>query len=98
MPVGELALGVAAAGAVVEVSQGLFEDPCGLQVEGVVGVEGGLEALPGLLGEPFGGLLLLARQSGQRKALREFLREWAEEAGPPEAEEVAAMRSRYFAS
>ena len=44
------------------------------------------------------GLLLLARQSGQRKALREFLLEWAEEAGPPEAEEVAVMRGRYFAS
>ena len=44
------------------------------------------------------GLLLLARESGQRKALREFLREWAEEAGPPEPEDVAAMRGRYFAS
>lgn len=44
------------------------------------------------------GLLLLARESGQRKALREFLREWAVEAGPPEAEDVAAMRGRYFAS
>ena len=42
------------------------------------------------------GLLLLARESGQRKALREFLREWAEEAGPPDPEDVAAMRRRYF--
>lgn len=44
------------------------------------------------------GLLLLARESGQRRALREFLREWAEEAGSPEPEDVAAMRDRYFAS
>lgn len=44
------------------------------------------------------GLLLLARESGQRKALREFLRDWAEEAGPPDPEEVAAMHDRYFAS
>ncbi len=42
------------------------------------------------------GLLLLARESGQRKALRAFLREWAEDAGPPDPEDVAAMRRRYF--
>ena len=51
VPVGELALGLAAAGAVVEVSQGLFEDPRRLEVEGVVGVERGLEALPAPLCE-----------------------------------------------
>lgn len=44
------------------------------------------------------GLLLLARENSQRKALREILREWAEEAGAPEPEDVAAMRDRYFAS
>lgn len=44
------------------------------------------------------GLLLLARESGRRRALREFLREWAEEAGPPEPEDVATMRGRYFAA
>jgi len=44
------------------------------------------------------GLLLLARESSQRQAMREFLRGGAEEAGPPDPEDVAAMRGRYFAS
>ncbi len=44
------------------------------------------------------GLLLLARESSQREALREFLDAWSAEAGPPDPEAVAAMRIRYFAS
>lgn len=43
------------------------------------------------------GIRLLARESHRRKALREFLSEWAEEAGTPDPEEVEAMRRRYFA-
>ena len=42
------------------------------------------------------GLLLLARENNRRKALREFLREWADEEGLPDPEDVAAMRSRFF--
>ena len=42
------------------------------------------------------GLRLLALECGRRKALREFLNEWAEEAGPSDPEEVEAMRRRYF--
>lgn len=42
------------------------------------------------------GIHLLAQQNRQRKALRELLDEWAEEAGPPDPEDVAAMRRRYF--
>ncbi|MCY4067790.1 MAG: hypothetical protein OXE79_01605 [Acidimicrobiaceae bacterium] len=44
------------------------------------------------------GLLLLSRERSRREALREFLDGWAEEAGSPDPEAVAAMRSRYFAS
>lgn len=39
---------------------------------------------------------LIALQNHQRKALSEFLDEWAEETGAPAPEEVAAMRRRYF--
>ena len=39
---------------------------------------------------------LLAEQNRRRKALGEFLDEWAEEAGPPDPEDVAAMRRRHF--
>ena len=44
------------------------------------------------------GLRLLAHESARRVALREFLHEWAAEAGPPDPEDVAAMRRRYFES
>ena len=42
------------------------------------------------------GIQLLARESRRRKALREFLDEWTQEAGPPDPAEVAEMRRRYF--
>ena len=43
------------------------------------------------------GIHLLAQQKRRREALRGFLDEWAEEAGPPDPEDVAEMRRRYFA-
>jgi Arc/MetJ-type ribon-helix-helix transcriptional regulator len=42
------------------------------------------------------GIHLLAQQKRRSEALREFLDEWAQEAGPPDREDVAAMRRRYF--
>ena len=42
------------------------------------------------------GIRLLARRSDRRKALREFLDEWAQDIGPPDPAEVAEMRRRYF--
>ena len=42
------------------------------------------------------GIRLLAHDSRRRRALRELLDEWADEAGPPDPDEVAAMRRRYF--
>ena len=43
------------------------------------------------------GIHLLAQQKRRSEALRVFLDEWAEEAGQPDPEDVAAMRRRYFA-
>lgn len=43
------------------------------------------------------GIHLLAQQKRRNEALQVFLDEWAEEAGPPDPEDVAAMRRRYFA-
>ena len=42
------------------------------------------------------GTYLFFQQNRQSEALRDFLGEWAEEAGPPDAEDVAAMRRLYF--
>lgn len=42
------------------------------------------------------GIHLLAQQKHRREALREFLNEWVEETGPPDPEDVAEMRHRYF--
>ena len=61
-------------------------------------------ALLGELAEEYGsqtgairqGIILLARESRRRRALREFLNEWAQEAGHPDPEDVAEMRRRYF--
>ena len=46
--------------------------------------------------EPLQGTQLLAEQNRRHNALRGLLREWAEETGPPDPKEVAAMRHRYF--
>ena len=42
------------------------------------------------------GTHLPAEQDRRHDALRGLLHEWAEETGPPEPNEVAAMRRRYF--
>lgn len=42
------------------------------------------------------GTCIPTQQNRQAEALREFLDEWANEAGPPLPEDVAAMRRRYF--
>lgn len=42
------------------------------------------------------GIRLLADESLRRRALRSLLDDWAEEAGPPDPDEIAAMRRRYF--
>lgn len=42
------------------------------------------------------GIHLLAQQKRRREAIREFLDEWAEEAGTPAPEDIASMRRRYF--
>ncbi|MXZ76740.1 MAG: hypothetical protein F4Z06_00495 [Acidimicrobiia bacterium] len=42
------------------------------------------------------GTRIPTQQNPQSEALREFLDEWAEEAGSPDPEDVAAMRRRYF--
>lgn len=42
------------------------------------------------------GTHLLAQQKRRSEALRAFLDEWAEETVPPDPEDVAAMRRRYF--
>ena len=42
------------------------------------------------------GTHLLAERDRRHDALRGLLHEWAEETGPPDPNEVAAMRRRYF--
>lgn len=42
------------------------------------------------------GTHLLAKQDRRHDALRGLLHKWAEETGPPDPNEVAAMRRRYF--
>ena len=42
------------------------------------------------------GTRIPTQQNRQTETLSEFLDEWAEEAGTPPPEDVAAMRRRYF--
>ncbi|WP_419928138.1 hypothetical protein [Candidatus Poriferisocius sp.] len=42
------------------------------------------------------GIHLPTLQKHQRKALKEFLDDWAKESGVPDPQDVAAMRRRYF--
>ncbi|MCY3562207.1 MAG: hypothetical protein OXH20_13750 [bacterium] len=42
------------------------------------------------------GIRMLAEQSKRRQALREFQQEWIAEFGPPDPDDVAESRRRYF--